>query len=154
MAKEILTERLLQRCTTGSVLNLQSFQLDNNDIDFICWWLTKNTHIKTLDVRFNSIGNDGAIALAGNQTLTTLNVRDNNIEEAGKQALLRMRTNPTRSANQQKQNGCCTAPALAILCGYQIMQRMQKTTKLTELIKSNKLPAEAIKELPRPAIKF
>jgi Leucine-rich repeat (LRR) protein len=123
VAKEILTEALLQQRTTESVLNLADFRLEDNDIVFICQWLEKNPHIKTLNVRgnligkdgaialalnqtlttldvsFNKIGNDGAIAFAVNQTLTTLNVRNNNIGKNGAKALAVNQTLATLDVN-------------------------------------------------------
>jgi Ran GTPase-activating protein (RanGAP) involved in mRNA processing and transport len=69
-------------------LYLGSLHLTDRDVYDLVGALAKNTSIKSLDLSQNGIGNPGAIALAGNETLRFLNLGGNeNIDDDGAVAL-------------------------------------------------------------------
>ena len=84
---EAILKRLTENDPTFTYLNLNNQGLNDDDILILCEILQNNTHLISLNLRYNQIGFVGVIALTENPTLRSLSLLGNDIGEAGRNAL-------------------------------------------------------------------
>lgn len=82
-----ITINIIEQSISNNTLNLSYKNLSPEDAVTICIYLNRHPEIRSLDVSWNQIGDEGARVLAANTTLTTLNVRANLIGDEGAKAL-------------------------------------------------------------------
>lgn len=75
-----------------TLLDLSDCHLQTDDMVLIADFLNLIPRITTLNIGFNTIGNEGARALAENQTITTLDVDHNKFSDEGARALAKNNT--------------------------------------------------------------
>src|SRR5579885_238660 len=77
----------IEKFTDGDALQLQECYLNDTHIPDLLAYLADHKEIKKLYLRYNRISNKGAIALASNTNITTLDISWNNVGINGINAL-------------------------------------------------------------------
>ena len=120
----------------STIYYLKGKNIQAADIPDILLFLAQHPEITTLDVSINSIGAEGAKALAGNTTLTTLNVACNSIGAEGAKALAER--NPVKRANLARKSGLpinhpyAAIPSLLRQSLFVVQQQLEKEWELRQ----------------------
>ncbi|PAA92838.1 hypothetical protein BOX15_Mlig007357g1, partial [Macrostomum lignano] len=90
----------LKLCANNKLSNTRNIRLVDADAAVLCRTLRSSTIFVCVDLRYNSIGDSGAEAIAdmlsSNKTITMLNLMCNNVGEAGAKAIAKsLHTNQT-----------------------------------------------------------